>query len=237
MPYLSIENIDSIARRVVAAYTNLPSLTEKPVRRIQPELLVQDLLGLSVQYHVLSRTGGILGLTSCGEVGVPIYDHPEAPEYFFLNGKSLLIDQSLIKEGANKGRYHFTLVHEACHQIFRMLFPKEYRGYIARRQIHYCRRAPASADDYWEEWRTNRLTSAVLMPEDMVRSNLDLFGLSGRRWMLNKVFARDDYDRFSEIADYMGVSKMALSLRLKGLGFLQEEYLCDPYALVRIDFD
>lgn len=232
--YLSRDKIEAISRRIIRAYRKLPVLRGKMVNTVQPELLVHDLLGLSVEYHTLSPNGTILGLTACGEVGVPIYDDPCHPEYFFLDGRTLLVDSSLIAERANQGRYHFTLVHEGCHQIFRMLFPKEYTGYAARRQIHYCKPPPVTADGSWEEWRTNILTASVLMPEDMVRNNLEAFGLGGKQLILNRVFARLDYERFAEMATYMGVSKAALSIRLKRLGLLCADYLRNPYALVDI---
>lgn len=234
MPYLSANDIESIARRLITAYRKLPTVAAHPDNRVQPELLVQDLLGLSVQYHVLTPDGRILGLTAGGGIGVPVYDDPEHPEYCFLDGKTLLIDKRLTGEDANVGRYYFTLLHEACHQVYRMLFPKEYGGVYARKRIHYCRLPPAAADDYWEEWRANILTSSVLMPEEMVRVNLVTFGLGEKIRMLNKVFARADYERFTEMATYMGVSQKALSIRLRGLGLLDADYLKDPYDLVNI---
>lgn len=184
MPHLSVREIESIAKRVINAYKKLPTLAGQQISVIQPELLIRDMLGLSIEYHSLSLDGRILGLTSCGKIGVPIFDDPKHPEYYFLDGKTLLIDRSLINEGANQGRRHFTIVHEGCHQIFRMLFPREYAGHAVRRQIHYCKQPPTAADDYWEEWRTDSLTSAVLMPENMVRNNLETFGLGGRQLMM-----------------------------------------------------
>lgn len=234
MPYLTVQEIEAIARRVVTAYKKLPSLCGQHANIIQPDLLVCGLLRLSVEYHTLSISGTILGLTACGEVGVPIYDSPNKPEYYFLDGNTVLIEKSLTEETANVGRRHFTLIHEACHQIFRMLFPKEYMGAIARRQIHYCRETNSSRVGDWEEWRTNRLASAVLMPEDMVRENMDAFGLDVPMRMVNRVFASIDYTRFSDMAAYMGVSKKALSIRMKQLGLLKADYLDDPYALVNI---
>ena len=151
-----------------------------------------------------------------------------------MDGKTLLIEQELIKEGANRGRYHFTLTHEACHQIFKMLFPKEYASPAQLRRIHCCTDTPTESGDYWEEWRTNALTSAVLMPEDMVRSNMAVFGLGEKLHMLNRVYAAEGYMRFSDMATHMGVSKQALAIRLKGLGLLEREFLKDPHALVNV---
>lgn len=201
---------------------------------IQPELLARDLLGLIIKYHSLSRNGDILGLTACGEVDIQIYDDLKRPEFFHLDGRTLLIDRELIKEGANKGRYHFTLTHEACHQVFKMLVPGEYATPVRLRQIHYCTTALAGSGDYWEEWRTNALTSAVLMPEEMVRSNMAAFGLGEKMSMLNRVYAAEEYSRFSDMADHMGVSKQALAIRMKGLGLLGREFLQDPHALTNV---
>lgn len=234
MPYLTKSDIEAIGQRVIAAYSRLPTVRAEQANKVHPELLVNDLLGLFTGYHILSRTGQVLGLTSCGEIGVPIYDDPEHPNYFFLDGKTLLIDKSLISEGANTGRYHFTLVHEACHQIYKMLFPKEYTNSVTKRQVHYCMQSPAPNSDYWEEWRTNALASAILMPVDMILHNMDDFGLGRELRMLNRVFAPTGYKQFEQMADYMGVSKQALSIRLEHLGLLKLNYLQDPYALVDI---
>lgn len=234
MPYLSRQSIESIARRIVTAYKKMPSLKGQQLNMVQPELLIRDLLGLTVQYHRLSRDGSILGLTAHGEVDVPVYDYSEQPSYIRLDGRTLLIDRGLIQEGANLGRYHFTLVHEMCHQVFRMLFPKEYTSPLRLRQIHYCMDIPQTNGDYWEEWRTNALTSAVLMPEDMVRSNMLAFGLGKKMRMLNRIFAEEDYVRFSDMVSHMGVSKQALAIRMKSLGLLQFDYLQEPYALIDV---
>ncbi len=234
MPYLTRNDIEAIARRIITAYRKLPVLQGQTPNRVQPEILVKDLLGLTTGYHVLSRSGRILGLTSCGEVGVPIYDDLAQPEYYFLDGKTLLIEKSLLGEGANPGRYHFTLVHEACHQVYRMLFPKAYENCIAHRQIHYRTNTPAARTGDWEEWRTNALASAVLMPVEMLRQNMAAFGLGERVYMLNRVFAPAVYKQFSEMAGYMGVSRQALAIRLKQLNLLQHDCLRDPYALVNL---
>lgn len=125
MQRLSRKNIEAIAKRIIAAYIKLPSVQGQQPDKILPELLVHDLLGLTTEFHTLSRDGRILGMTACGEVDVQIYDNSNCPEFFHLDGKTLLIDHELVQKGANRGRYHFTLTHEACHQIFKMrCFPK-----------------------------------------------------------------------------------------------------------------
>ena len=74
MPYLSRYDIELIAQRVINVYRKLPNHHGQEVDMVQPDLLICDMLGLSVGHHTLSRSGKILGLTSCGAVDVQIFD-------------------------------------------------------------------------------------------------------------------------------------------------------------------
>lgn len=230
--YLSRHDIEMIAQRVITAYKKLPALCGQRINKVQPELLICDLLGLSMDYHVLSMKGDILGLTACSATTVPIFDGPNSSEYYYLDGRTILIDKRLLSDQANIGRRHFTQVHEACHQIYKMLFPEEYMTNIALKQIHYCTDKRHIQD--WGEWQTDALTSAVLMPYDMIRSNMADFGLGDKIHRLNRVFAPNEYNRFCEMANYMGVSEQALSIRLQQLELLEVNHLKNPYELVDI---
>lgn len=230
--YLSRYDIESIADRVITAYKKLPVLRGQRVNRVHPDFLIHDLLGLSMDYHVLSPTGDILGLTACDAAIVPIFDNSDHSDYYCLDGRTVLIDRSLLSDHASIGRRHFTQVHEASHQIFKMLFPKQYTTSTPLAQIHYCTDKRNIQD--WEEWRTDVLTSAILMPYDMIRSNMIEFGLGNRIYRLNKIFAPNEYNHFCEMANYMEVSKQALSIRLQQLGLLEVNHLKNPYELVDI---
>ena len=117
--YLSRYDIESIADRVITAYKKLPVLRGQRVNRVHPDFLIHDLLGLSMDYHVLSPTGDILGLTACDVAIVPIFDNSDHSDYYCLDGRTVLIDRSLLSDHASIGRRHFTQVHEASHQIFK----------------------------------------------------------------------------------------------------------------------
>ena len=108
---------------------------------------------------------------------------------------------------------------------------------VRRRQIYYCTTESRRSPDDWEEWRANALTSAILMPMDIVLSNMALFGLGNRVKILNRVFEPEVYDGFCSMADYMGVSRRALSIRLKQLNLLDRDYLERPYDLVDVYTD
>ena len=73
------------------------------------------------------------------------------------------------------------------------------------------------------------------MPVEIVYGALKRFELESGIDILNKIFRQKDYDRFCKMAEYLGVSKQALSIRLKRMGLLKKEYLKNPYALVAIE--
>lgn len=56
-------------------------------------------------------------------------------------------------------------------------------------------------------------------------------------YILNKVFATKEYEKFAAVAEAMGVSKSALAIRMKQLHLLGRDDLKDPYALVRVVCD
>ena len=239
VPYLSKREIEAIATRVVNAYQRMVGTTGPMSQRVCPELLIQNLLGLNITYRTLSIDGSILGMTAFEQVGVKIYEKKN-PAYFYLDGRTVLIESSLTDPGANPGRLHFTLIHEASHQILRMLFPEEYAPGISRRQVYCC---TDSTMQYgarpvdWEEWRVNMLTAAILMPMDLLVKQMNAVGLDPKIRMLNRVFAPKEYQAFATVAENLGVSKAALSIRLKQLGLLVRNDLKDPYALVRVEAD
>lgn len=228
MPYLTREEIETIARRVTSAYLRLPIHEEQMVTTIDPELLAEELLGLSVEYHRLSPAGDIHGLTAFGDTAVLVYDNPEQVDYCFLDGKTILVEKELCENTAKTGRCHFTIAHEASHQIYRMLFPKAYSNAICCRTVHYYSSTAPPGD--WEEWRTNALAAAILMPADMLQVNMANLGLEEKLPFLRR---KDRYfGKFLQLAWMMGVSTQALTIRMKQLGFLGGYYLGNPDDLI-----
>ena len=51
------------------------------------------------------------------------FDDVEHPVYAPLDGRTVFVDESLRSENANIGRHNFTLMHEACHLVYGMLYP------------------------------------------------------------------------------------------------------------------
>ena len=237
MRRLSRKDIEGIAARVIAAYKNMPVNEGKVLNKVDPELLVHGLLGLNIEYKHLSLDGSILGLTSFGDLGIQVYDDDE-DDIYFLDSQTVLIERDLRENAEKHGRCNFTIMHEGSHQIYKMLFPRDY-GIRYRTEVHYYRMNDTKSKQItnWEEWQANTLASELILPRECVERSLFLFGFDERIHMLNRIYAPTQYERFKDMAIFLGVSKKALAIRLKQLGLLENDYYDDPFSLIDVRKD
>lgn len=237
MKYLSRRDIESIGERVFRAYTKLPDLIGTTIYKILPDKLITDVLGLNLEYHHLSLDGSVLGLTTpFSAVEYKVFDYADEESYCVLDGKTILIERDLNTDISQVGRCNFTKSHEAGHQILKMLFPNDYGD--SNKKIHfYLSQPPRSKKIDWLEWQANGIASVVLMPRDIVKRAMFLFNLGEKISMINKVYATREYEQFSAMADFLGVSKTALSIRLNQLGLVERDYFKNPYDLTNIYYD
>ena len=238
MQYLSRWDIEQIGIRVTEAYQKLPAVEGPPFLRVDIELLTARVLGLKVEAHHLSRDRETLGVTSFCEIGVEVFDSGDGTEQFAeLDGRTIFIERDLLKEDAVIGRKNFTIAHESSHHILKMLYPRDYGLRYRRGGLLRYRLESGGAASDWEAWQANALASAILLPADCVRNSMLKFGLGDRMKRLNRVFSPREYERFAEMAAYMGVSKTALAIRMTQLGLLEQNYLGRPYDLVNITME
>lgn len=233
MARLSRKDIESIASRIINDYTHLPRFAGQEVQYIDPIVLACELCGYSMDYAHLSRDGKILGLTSYGDVGVGIYDENWKQAYYFLDGSTFLIESSLKDDPAQRGRHNFTVMHETAHQILGRLFPDQRRT-EEKRVVRYRGEVQRPPIQDWGEWQADNLASALLLPPNIVKSALCQFGLGERIGILNRKFFPDVYEQFSQMAEFLGASKQALAIRLKGLKLLEKEFLENPYDMIDV---
>ena len=172
MKRLSRNDIETISEKFVKAYFELPEIKKSQVYRIEPELMLEKVLGLTIEYMHLSYDGSILGMTSFGELGVQVFENNDDEAFFFLDGKTVLVESDLNYDNNLKGRKNFTLMHEGSHQIFKMLFPNDYGITEKSAGVHYYK---ATADTEksriitdWEEWQANTLAAAILLPRCLI---------------------------------------------------------------------
>ena len=237
MKRLSRKDLEAIADRVIRAYMKLPEVADRPVYRIYPEILAEKLLGLKIDYQHLSIDGSILGLTSYGKIGIELPGVDDSGEVYLLDGKTVLIESDLREGIEQNGRRNFTIMHETSHQVLKMLFPQDYGVKPHEKPVHFCRANTARRKpiEDWEEWQSNALAAVMLLPRDLVEQAMSLFDVQEGIRMLNKVFAREDYDRFVGMTELLGCSKTALAIRMKQLGYIGEDYLDNPYRLIDVE--
>ena len=137
MKRLSRNDIETISEKFVKAYFELPEIKKSQVYRNEPELMLEKVLGLTIEYMHLSYDGSILGMTSFGELGVQVFENNDDEAFFFLDGKTVLVESDLNYDNNLKGRKNFTLMHEGSHQIFKMLFPNDYGITEKSAGVHY----------------------------------------------------------------------------------------------------
>ena len=87
MKHLSRFDIEAIADKYVQAYMALPDVRNTQIYRIDPELLLEKVLGLNVEYQHLSYDGSILGMTSFTEMGVQYLKMMITKPFSFWTGK------------------------------------------------------------------------------------------------------------------------------------------------------
>lgn len=233
MRFYSTDEIEYISRRVYKAYKKTAGFAEMPMQVI-PEQLA-DILGLTFDYRHLSRDRLTLGLTSFEDGdGVEVFDNPNE-DFYVLDGRTMLIEEDLQNDENKLGRCNFTKAHEVCHHIMHLLYPMDFgRGPAERKVLHYRLNNKATGKIAHMEHIVDRVTSAVLMPEELVKSNMAMYGLPGRIEVLNRLVGNGCYSRFCVMAEGMGVSKQALAIRLKGLGLLDQDYLRNPYEMLNV---
>lgn len=233
---LSRKDLENIAERVLVSYRNLPEVKKKKMYRIDPELLLTKVLGLNIEYQHLSVDGSILGLTSFEEVEVEVLDYTDMDSFFFLDGKTVLVERDLHDDSAQVGRCNFTTMHEGGHQILKRLFPNEYGSTQQIPVVHYYKHNSEKNKPIsdWEEWQANTLAAAILMPRDLVENGMYLFDLGKKIKCLNRITDIRTYEKFSALAEFLGTSKSALAIRMKQLNLLEKEYLDNPFAILDI---
>lgn len=233
MLMLSRRNLESLSRR--ALHTYLQQKTER-LECIDPVDFAEKMCGLRFEFAEMPASTRMIGLTSFGTIDIKIHSATEPVQVFKLDGKTAYIDQRLAAN-SQTGRLNFTMMHEAAHQLLALFFPQEYNfekhPVICRLAEERCSRPITN----WVEWQTNVLASCLLLPKELVRKQMSLQGFGERIRLLNRVFAPKDYERFSEMADQLGVSKTALVIRLTQLNMIERNDFHDPYALVNVYAD
>lgn len=222
-PILSRNDIEQIAERILAIYTEAYVPEKHLFYQVVPEELA-EVLGLEVDYQILSLDGTILGVTAPDEQYVSVYDNKQECCYY-LDGNTILIDTRLCASAKTIGRKNYTLAHEIAHQVLYKAFPDAYAS--ATRIMCDYRRTPNTRKKVtnWTEWQADALAAALLLPKDAILDGMFLFSLGEHINTLSRKYTPNKYDNFCYLATALGVSQSALAYRMEQLGLLDRCFL------------
>ena len=224
MAYLSRDDLDKFAECVLRDFVKAEYPKGHLYYKVDPTRLAQ-FYGYSILYVTITRDGSVLGQTSIGEMWTPIIDPNGNDIFFFLDGKTILIDERLTKNPKCYGRRNFTIAHELAHQFINKTYPEVY-GNQCRVICDYRRSAkPHKEISDWREWQADALAAALLLPKEAIDEAMFFFGLGKTIKVLSKKYSEYKYERFCEMAEFLQVSKTALAYRLEQLGLLERNYL------------
>ena len=216
MKYLNHRELEAIAFKILDKYRELPEVKNSTMYRVEPELLLSKVLNLKIIHTHLSLDNSILGMTAKTNALVEVFEEDDTSITTVLDNNTIFIEKDLKDDLRQRGRYNFTVMHECSHQILNRIFPED--DYI-QGPVHFSRiDAIYSPDEVIEERMANALAAE----------------LGKKIRCLNRIHFKADYKKYCALADFLGVSKTALAIRMKQLGLLEREYLRNPQDMLDI---
>ncbi len=226
MSYLSREDLEKISDRVIAQYKETFIPKHRMCYRVDVTKLAAK-LGYQIKYVHITPNSSILGQTSNGEMWTTICDDNLNPLLFLLDGRTILVEKRLLDSPKSVGRLHFTIAHELAHQLIN----REYAEIYGAQNRVFCdyRRSsnPKKVTKDWCEWQADALASALLLPLDAIKDAMFMFGLGEKLKVLSRKYSEWKYNQFCDMADYLQVSRTALSYRMEQFGLLERNRLLE----------
>lgn len=224
MAYLSRDDIEKIAESVICQYKERYLPTHRMCYMVDATELA-EMLGFKIEYVHITKDGSILGQTSSGRIWTEIFDDSMNKVFFELDGSTILVDKRLLSNPKIAGRKNFTIAHEIAHQIINRRYPEMYDP--QNRTFCDYRRSvkPKKKIVDWHEWQADALAAALLLPMDALLDSMFMFGLGKKMKMLSRKYSDTRYKLFCEMADYLQVSRTALSYRMEQLGLPHNKHL------------
>lgn len=224
MAYLSRNDIEKIAEDIICQYKKL-YLPERRMCYMVDATELAEMLGFKIEYVHITRDGSILGQTSAGQIWTEIFDDNMDKIFFELDGSTILIDKRLLSTPKMAGRKNFTIAHEISHQIINRRYPEMYD--TQNRTFCDYRRSVKQKKKImdWYEWQADALAAALLLPPDALQDSMFMFGLGEKMVILSRKYSEARYKYFCDMADYLQVSRTALSYRMEQLGLLDNNRL------------
>lgn len=225
-PYLSRTDIEQMAKPIIEEYKRI-YVPEYHLCYHVDLMQLASILGFQVEYKYLSQDGSILGETASVAMWTTVIDPVAGDTYYFLDGKTILIEKRLQNNSRLVGRKNFTIAHELAHQIINRNYPgmydTQYRTFCDYRRTADHKKRVSN----WYEWQADVLAAALLLPQDALDEAMFMFGLGTKMKVLSRKYSQYKYESFCHMAEFFQVSKTALAYRMEHLGLLERNYLVE----------
>ena len=234
MYYIKRDQLDDIAGSLLSEYA--PDVLVEP-QPLKIGEIVEEQLGLTLQYQYLTPNGAISGLIAFGDNDVKCYDDMFRPIELPVTDGTILIDKTLSGD-KQLPRRRYTITHEFSHRILhRSYYDPENRHFSfreSRNRFIACRSADIErsneprvidTDHGWKEWQADGLAAALLMPRSPFTSAAKrIIHNRTRRYFISELTTRAErWDIVNCLAEVFMVSKQAAAIRLKYLNLMNYE--------------
>ncbi len=225
--YISYDELEELGETIVRAY-------HKRTRRynslcVDIEGLVTDYLGLTIVYeNIAEEDANKIAFLSNGKRPLWVSRNGQRIQVVFPKN-TVVIDKVLLNENESS-RLRFTIGHEGAHSVIAKQNPMQdvacfhnefdpERVYTLEEQKELLSFAEAQAD---------RLASVLLMPRFIIEKVLKKYGYNNGVPVYGwNVFAPEDKVKLRKMANCMGVSFQAFTIRLKTLGYVNQHDLTE----------
>lgn len=193
---------------------------------------IEECLDVPYDWKDLTPNQSLLGFTAFNDGYWWTWEggKDSPPKRLEVTTGTILIDNSLVAEGAIKGRENFTVIHECFHQfLHKKVFAKQSVKYQ-----HYCRKSDVSAKIGKRkpslrgieitEWQANAATAAFLMPKEaVIVAFRETMRIPQSQVFPIKWSVLVDL-KVETMADMFGASYTAMKYRLFDLGLVEGQY-------------
>lgn len=224
---LSRTQIDNEAENFLMKYR--PNALKKATK-LDLETIIENDLGLDIDYQNLDENHQILGATIFKDGYMNVYNNGKKElKKFYKN--TMVFDIKLSEDYKQEGRFLFTLAHEIGHwvlhrkhffideqqqSIFDLLQEETKENFIvcAKRNENAMLYVRKKTPEEWIEWQADNFASSLLMPKD-------IFKYTYENLRENNI---EQEDIIKELSNVFGASKKACEIRINILYNKNKQY-------------
>ena len=207
VPYIPPTEYDNVAYEFLEQF--YPDALKNPMP-IPIEEIAKKGLGLDIQYVCLSEELDIYGMTIFTEGSVEVYDSDEGLyDTKAFKAKTVLIGPEAVKK-TNTGCKNNTIAHECVHWYKHRYYYKMQKLSLPR-YAKYCKchvnNLPVDAEEEnIMESQAIGIAPRILMPKNTFVEVAGYLGIA---------YGKDNRSAISTLADFFGVSKQSVEIRLE----------------------